>query len=195
MSIFDRAASFFTELQDEIVGTLEEIDGEAKFLRDDWSRGEPDPNAGGPVLGGGGRTRVMQGGRVFEKAGVNFSLVHGRFSEAFAATLPGEGLDFQATGISIVIHPLNPYVPTVHMNYRRLQRGESGWFGGGADLTPYYLDPKDAEHFHRVHRDACERHPDVADYQAWKKRCDEYFYLPHREEARGIGGIFFDYLF
>jgi coproporphyrinogen III oxidase len=127
--------------------------------------------------------------------------------------MPGEGRDFRATGISIVIHPRNPYVPTVHMNYRRLERGVgmhiaaeadglragsctalTGWYGGGADLTPHYLFEEDARHFHRVHQAACDAHPHVADYQTMKQACDAYFHLPHRGEARGIGGLFFDYL-
>ena len=194
--LFDRAADYFRELQDTIVTRLEEIDGEAKFHHDDWSRGEPAPvgdDPDGPQLGGGGRTRVLEDGRVFEKAGVNFSYVYGLFSKAHASTMPGAGREFRATGISLVLHPVNPYVPTVHMNYRRIMRGDDGWFGGGADLTPYYLDHADARHFHRTYRDVCGRHA-VADHSRFKEWCDEYFYLPHRGEARGIGGIFFDYL-
>ena len=107
--------------------------------------------------------------------------------------MPGTGGRFRATGISLVLHPASPMVPTVHANYRRIERGDHGWFGGGADLTPYLLFDEDAEHFHRVHADVCGRHA-VADHAAWKRWCDEYFYLPHRQEHRGVGGIFFDHV-
>jgi coproporphyrinogen III oxidase len=194
---FETAALFFQDLQDRIVAALERLDG-GRFRHDDWTRDEGEP--AGPVLGGFGRTRVLEGGAVLEKAGVNFSQVHGKFSEAFAATMPGAGLDFMATGISLVLHPRNPYVPTVHMNYRRLARGDAsgdggwhGWFGGGADLTPYYFDPQDAQHFHDVHRRVCDRFSDIADWSELVAACDRYFQLPHRGERRGIGGIFFDH--
>jgi len=190
--LFSRSATWFQTLQDRIVDALESLDGEATFLRDDWTRdGAADK---GPVLGGFGRTRVLEGGAVLEKAGVNYSEVHGRFDAEYADRFPGDGRDFRACGISLVLHPRNPNVPTVHMNYRRLSRGSTGWFGGGADLTPYVLFEDDAVHFHRVHRAACDAHPDVADYAAMKAACDGYFYLPHRNEARGIGGLFFDHL-
>src|SRR5262245_6727622 len=115
-------------------------------------------------------------------------------SEEFARQIPGEGRQFTATGISLVLHPRSPLVPTVHANFRFLARGSKQWFGGGADLTPYYPFREDAIHFHRVWRDACCRHGPPVDYARFKKWCDEYFYLPHRGEARGVGGIFFDYL-
>lgn len=174
---------FFKGLQDRIVAGLEDLDGK-KFREDIWVR----------EGGGGGRTRVLVDGGVFEKAGVNFSEVNGRFSEDFGKTMPGEGLDFFATGVSLVLHPRNPFVPTVHANFRMITKGDRRWFGGGGDLTPYYPFADDAIHFHQVWKAACERHGQVADYQKFKKWCDEYFYLPHRQEARGIGGIFFDYL-
>lgn len=192
--VFPRAIDYFKDLQDRIVTALEELDGEAKFRRDDWSRDELDTPANSPIHGGGGRTRVIEGGRVFEKGGVNFSHVLGRFSEEFAERFPGDGCDFEASGVSLVLHPRNPRVPTVHMNYRRLSRGSTGWFGGGADLTPYYLDEDDVRHFHAEHKKACDAHPEVADYATFKKACDEYFYNSHRGEARGIGGLFFDHL-
>ena len=180
----ERAGSFFAELQNEICFALEKLDGKAFFREDLWSREE----------GGGGRTRVMEGGAVFEKAGVNFSEVHGTFDEAFAGRLPvGEGREFRATGISLVLHPLNPFVPTVHANFRYLERGSSGWFGGGSDLTPYYPYIEDAIHFHRTLKEACDRF-DPAYYPRFKKWCDEYFFIKHRNESRGVGGIFFDYL-
>jgi coproporphyrinogen III oxidase len=136
-------------------------------------------------------------GAVFEKAGVNFSEVKGSFSEELAASIPGKGAAFVATGISVVIHPRSPHVPTVHANFRHICKGSAegraAWFGGGSDLTPYYPRREDVIHFHRTWKEVCERHP-VTDYRRFKKWCDEYFYLPHRGEARGVGGIFFDYL-
>lgn len=189
--LHDRAAEFFVALQSGIVAAIEALDGQGRFVVDDWQR-EPSPE--GPILGGSGRTRVMADGAVFERAGCNFSLVHGRFSEDFARTMPGDGLEFTACGVSLVFHPRNPHVPTVHANYRHLSRGSTGWFGGGADLTPYVLDVDDARHFHAVHRAACDAHPAVADYARFKRDCDQYFFLKHRHEARGIGGIFFDHL-
>jgi coproporphyrinogen III oxidase len=191
MDLFEQSAAYFQDLQGRILDGLEALDGEARFLRDRWQRPEPD---GPRALGGGGHTCVMEDGAVFERAAVNFSLVHGTFTEDFARTMPGEGLAFRATGISLVLHPRNPYVPTVHMNLRRLSRESGGWFGGGADLTPIYLDPADARHFHRCYFDACEAHPGIGDYPRFKQWCDDYFFLPHRDEARGIGGVFFDHL-
>jgi coproporphyrinogen III oxidase len=180
----ERTGSFFSELQDDICAALEKLDGRARFREDLWTREE----------GGGGRTRVMEGGAVFEKAGVNFSEVHGTFDEAFASRLPvGEGAEFFATGISLVLHPLNPFVPTVHANFRYLERGSSGWFGGGSDLTPYYPYLEDALHFHQALKQACDQF-DPAFYPRFKKWCDEYFFIKHRNESRGVGGIFFDYL-
>lgn len=197
-SFTDDVVNYLLDLQDRICAGLEEVDGEAKFREDAWQR-DPLPSEQealsrpGATLGGGGRTRVMEDGAVFEKAGVNFSHVRGWFSEEHARTMPGEGRAFEAAGVSLVLHPRNPWVPIVHMNVRRLSRGDYGWFGGGADLTPIYVDEDDARAFHRVYRDACRAHPDVANYEAMKAECDRYFYLPHRGEARGIGGIFYDY--
>jgi len=179
------------ETQDSICMALAAIDGK-DFREDCWERAE----------GGGGRTRVLSGGSVFEKAGVNVSVVHGTLSAEAAAKMGGgkalknEHLDFFATGLSLVIHPHNPMAPTVHANYRYFERGEEGnpaawWFGGGADLTPSYLFEEDAAHFHRIHKEACDRH-DPTYYPRFKRACDEYFYIPHRGESRGVGGIFFD---
>jgi coproporphyrinogen III oxidase len=189
-SLATDAAAYFSSLQDRICTALEKYErgrNGARFRQDRWER------AGG----GGGRTRVLVDGAVFEKAGVNFSSVEGRFSPELAATMPGEGDEFRATGISLVIHPRNPHVPTVHANFRFLAKGhgagQAGWFGGGSDLTPYYFWREDVVHFHRVWKEVTGRHP-VADYPRFKKWCDDYFYLPHRGEARGVGGIFFDYL-
>jgi coproporphyrinogen III oxidase len=179
-----RAAAYFRELQDRICAALEALDGAGRFREDLWQR----PG------GGGGRSRVLQDGGVFEKAGVNFSDVAGEFSEEFARQIPGEGHDFTATGVSLVLHPRNPFVPTVHANFRFLTKGDKQWFGGGSDLTPYYPFREDVIHFHRVWKQVCERHAGVADYRRFKEWCDQYFYLPHCGEPRGVGGIFFDYL-
>jgi coproporphyrinogen III oxidase len=179
-----RAADYFRSLQDHICTALESLDDTARFREDTWQR----PG------GGGGRTRTLAEGAVFEKGGVNFSEVFGQMAPEFAKQIPGEGLDFTATGISLVLHPRNPFVPTVHANFRFLSKGEKQWFGGGADLTPYYPFREDVIHFHRTWRDVCRRHAEVADHARFKKWCDDYFYLPHRGEPRGVGGIFFDYL-
>jgi coproporphyrinogen III oxidase len=182
-SLQDRAAEYFRGLQDRICTALEATDGSARFRQDEWAR----PG------GGGGRSRVITNGAVFEKGGVNFSLVHGELKPDFAASLPGNGTAFVATGVSLVLHPQSPRVPTVHANFRMLRRGDAAWFGGGADLTPYYPVREDVEHFHRTWKRACDAH-DKDHYPRFKKWCDEYFYLPHRGETRGIGGIFFDQL-
>lgn len=179
-----RAVEYFRTLQDEICTGLAAADGGATFREDSWER----PG------GGGGRTRVLENGAVFEKAGVNFSEVFGEMDPKFATQLPGEGNTFTATGVSLVLHPRSPHVPTVHMNYRFLAKGNRAWFGGGADLTPYYPVKEDVVHFHRTLKAVCEKHAPVADYAKMKKDCDEYFHIPHRQEARGVGGIFFDYL-
>jgi coproporphyrinogen III oxidase len=180
----DRAAEYYRDLQDRIVRALEEVDGTSRFREDLWQR----PG------GGGGRTRVLADGGVFEKAGVNFSEVFGEMSEDFAKQVPGEGREFYATGISLVLHPRNPLVPTVHANFRYLAKGDRQWFGGGADLTPYYPFREDVVHFHRTWKAVCDRHGPLVDYRRMKEDCDHYFYLAHRGEARGVGGIFFDYL-
>jgi coproporphyrinogen III oxidase len=182
MSRGEEAANFFRSLQDDIVAALESADG-SQFRQDEWDR----PG------GGGGRSRVLADGRVFEKAGVNFSDVHGELRPEMAASLPGDGLRFRATGVSLVLHPRNPRVPTMHANVRHLTRGSASWFGGGTDLTPYYVVPEDAVHFHRTLRDVCVQF-DAGFYPRFKRWCDDYFYLPHRQEPRGVGGIFFDYL-
>ncbi len=177
------AAADVTALQREICSALEAVDGRATFRFDRWER----------PSGGGGLTAVLQDGAIFEKAGVNTSEVFGEFSPEFAATMPGDGLAFYATGVSLVLHPRNPYIPTTHANFRFLRRGSAGWFGGGADLTPYYPFFDDAVHFHRVLHEACAAH-DPSYYPRFKAWCDEYFFLRHRGETRGIGGLFFDYL-
>ncbi len=189
-SLRQRTSDLFTEIQTHICNGLEQIDGKAKFISDTWQRTD---RKGGD--GGGGVTRVLAEGNVFEKAGVNFSAVHGVMPADFAAKLGAaqEELPFFATGVSLVIHPRSPMVPTTHANWRYLELGDKCWFGGGSDLTPYYLDDSDAVHFHSVLQSVCNNH-DAAYYPRFKKWCDEYFFLPHRGETRGVGGIFFDYL-
>jgi coproporphyrinogen III oxidase len=189
--IRDRMTGFVFGLQDDICEAIEEIDG-GSFGEDEWERDG----------GGGGRSRVLQDGTVFEKAGVGVSVVMGELSERAAREMGGgahiEDLNFWATGVSLVFHPHNPMAPTVHANYRYFERGRgtepgSWWFGGGSDLTPAYLFEEDAEHFHRVHKEALDAHgPDH--YPRFKEWCDDYFYIEHREEGRGVGGIFFDNL-
>ena len=178
-------------IQDEICEALCLID-ETDYREDIWEREE----------GGGGRSRVFSEGSVFEKAGVNVSVVYGTLEPEAAKAMGGgqlladEDLDFFATGVSLVLHPKNPMAPTVHANYRYFERGNgekegSWWFGGGADLTPSYLFEEDAIHFHSTLKQVCDRH-DVANYTKFKDWCDDYFHIPHRQEARGLGGIFFD---
>jgi len=179
--------TYLTGLQDRIVDRLSELDG-GKFLRDAWDRPQ----------GGGGVTRLIEGGTLFERGGVGFSHVYGDNLPPSASAVRPElaGRSFQAMGVSLVLHPRNPYVPTVHMNVRCFVAEKSGaapvwWFGGGMDLTPYYGFAGDATHFHRTCRDALA--PFGADYHpCFKEWCDRYFHLKHRNEPRGVGGIFFD---
>ncbi len=179
-SLRTRAEELFRAVQNEICSTLEILDGAETFFQETWHR----PG------GGGGRTRILTDGAVFEKAGVNFSAVHGEAPESTA----DKHVSFFATGISLVLHPRSPKIPTVHANFRYFEQSDrEAWFGGGADLTPYYLDEEDAFHFHRTLKIACDKH-DLTYYPRFKKWCDEYFYIKHREETRGIGGIFFDHL-
>jgi coproporphyrinogen III oxidase len=180
---------YILNLQDQITAGLEKVDGEAKFREDLWERPE----------GGGGRTRVIENGAVFEKGGVNISEVHGPLAPAMQLYFKVGEVDFFACGLSLVLHPKNPMVPTVHANWRYFEMYDKQgntidqWFGGGQDLTPYYLFEEDAIHFHQICKKACDKHdPDF--YGKYKINCDEYFWNAHREEARGIGGLFFDYL-
>ena len=165
------------------------MDGLATFQEDLWER----PG------GGGGRTRVIENGAVFEKGGVNISAVHGELPEAMQKMFGVENANFYACGLSMVIHPKSPMVPTVHANWRYFEMYDeqgnkiNSWFGGGQDLTPYYLFEEDARHFHQVCKTACDKH-DATFYPKYKKICDEYFWNAHRNEARGIGGLFFDHL-
>lgn len=177
--------SFMKTLQDDICRGLEEVDGKATFEQDLWER----------EAGGGGRTRLIQDGNVFEKGGVNFSHVHGPMPEVITQKLKlPSGVNFDATGVSIVIHPSSPKVPIIHMNVRYFQTSDgTHWFGGGIDLTPIYVIPEDAIFFHEQMKAACDP-SDETYYPKFKKWCDEYFFLKHRNETRGIGGIFFDHL-
>ncbi|MGM0587208.1 MAG: oxygen-dependent coproporphyrinogen oxidase [Bacteroidota bacterium] len=187
----DQFSTYIAQLQDEICGALEAVDGAGKFRSDEWERDG----------GGGGLTRVIEHGDVFGKGGVNISRVHGELPEPIKKNFEVEQGWFWAGGISLVIHPRSPMVPTVHANFRyfelyddpELDHPVDGWFGGGADLTPYYLWDEDAVHFHRVLKQACDPHGKEL-YPEYKKECDNYFFNAHRNEARGIGGLFFDYL-
>lgn len=181
--------SYIKTLQNSITASLETIDGQATFKEDPWIRPE----------GGGGRTRVIENGAVFEKGGVNISEVYGTLPQSMQQYFGVKDADFFACGLSLVLHPKNPFVPTVHANWRYFEMYDKEgaivdqWFGGGQDLTPYYLFEEDAQHFHNICKQACDAH-NAEFYPKYKARCDEYFYNSHRGEGRGIGGLFFDYL-
>ena len=184
----DSIKDYLLNLQDNICAALEAEDGEASFQEDNWTRDE----------GGGGRTRVLTNGKIFEQAGINFSQVSGDSLPSAATAQRPEliGRSFKAMGVSLVIHPHNPHIPTSHANVRFFIAEKEGeepvwWFGGGFDLTPYYLNEEDAIHWHQTSRQACAPFGDDI-YPKYKKWCDEYFYLKHRQETRGIGGLFFD---
>jgi coproporphyrinogen III oxidase len=184
----DKFYQYIQDLQVNITSKLESVDGKAKFQEDIWVREE----------GGGGRTRVIENGIVFEKGGVNISAVYGKLPKTMQKHFGVSNANFFACGLSLVLHPKNPMVPTVHANWRYFEMYNDDneivdqWFGGGQDLTPYYLFKEDAVHFHQICKAACDKHnPEF--YPLYKKRCDEYFYNTHRDEARGIGGLFFDY--
>ncbi|MFT5717586.1 MAG: coproporphyrinogen III oxidase [Oleiphilaceae bacterium] len=186
--MLEHVKKYLLELQNSICGRLEKIDGQAIFQEDSWTREQ----------GGGGRTRVITDGAVFEKGGVNFSHVYGDKLPPSATNARPElaGRKFQAMGVSIVMHPLNPYVPTSHANVRFFIAEKEGeepiwWFGGGYDLTPYYGFREDCQHWHQIAAKACAPFGDTV-YAEYKKWCDDYFYLKHRNEARGVGGLFFD---
>jgi coproporphyrinogen III oxidase len=184
----DKFYQYIQNLQDTICAGLENSDGGATFRQDIWERPE----------GGGGRTRVIENGKVFEKGGVNISAVHGKLPDAMQKMFDVGEVDFYACGLSLVIHPKSPMVPTVHANWRYFEMYDdngdiiSQWFGGGQDLTPYYLFEEDAIHFHQTCKNACDKHNSEF-YPLFKKHCDAYFWNTHRDEARGIGGLFFDY--
>jgi len=187
--VIDQVQSYLLSLQADICEQLEQVDGKAKFIKDRWEK---------PNNKGNGLTRVLSDGDVFEQAGVNFSIVCGDNLPASATALRPElaGRSFSALGVSLVIHPKNPYVPTSHANVRFFiaeKKGEDPiwWFGGGFDLTPYYGFDEDCIFWHKQAKDACDPFGDEV-YAKYKKWCDEYFYLKHRDEQRGIGGLFFD---
>jgi len=177
---------FFLTLQDDICAGLEKADGKSAFKEDKWERTE----------GGGGRTRVIQDGAIIEKGGVNFSSVYGNcpdFLKQEAGIPQSETVQFHATGVSLVIHPNHPFIPIIHMNVRYFEAGSMWWFGGGIDLTPHYIDKGEAAFFHKGLKKVCDEYG-ASYYNEFKKWADEYFYIKHRGETRGIGGIFFDRL-
>ena len=180
-------AADFQALQDRIVDGIEAVEaqhGGATFVEDAWER----PG------GGGGRTRVLTAGKVWERGGVNFSQVEGEASPALKAQMNTEADRFWAAGVSLVLHPNNPHVPIVHMNVRHFALSDgTSWFGGGIDMTPHYVNPEEATRFHHVLKAACDAHG-CADYARYKDWADDYFFVPHRDETRGVGGIFFDHL-
>jgi coproporphyrinogen III oxidase len=180
----EEIATLFMQLQDRICNNLEAIDGKSQFIEDKWDRNE----------GGGGRTRIIQQGGVIEKGGVAFSKVHGTVTEAMQKQLGIEGTSFFATGVSIVLHPENPHVPIIHMNVRYFELNTGVyWFGGGIDLTPHFIIDNQAKQFHEGLATICNKY-DVTFYPTFKNWADDYFFIPHRNETRGIGGIFFDHL-
>lgn len=186
---FLRVRDYLTDLQDRICAAIEEADGSARFGEDNWSRAE----------GGGGRTRILRGDGVFEQAGIGFSDVSGRTLPPSASVNRPElaGAEWRAIGVSLVFHPRNPYLPTTHANvrhFRAMRDGETvaSWFGGGIDLTPFYPFDEDVLHWHRTSRELCEPFGGAARYEEHKRWCDDYFFIKHRDETRGVGGLFFD---
>ena len=186
MSHIDQVKKYLQDLQDHLCTEFEQLDGAAVFARDPWQR----------PAGGGGESRVLSNGQIFEQAGVGFSHVFGNEMPPSATKHRPElaGKQFQAVGVSLVLHPVNPYVPTTHANFRFFSAGEDNpvwWFGGGFDLTPYYPFREDVVHWHQTAKDACD--PFGKDlYPRYKAWCDQYFFLKHRDEPRGVGGLFFD---
>lgn len=177
-------AETYQTIQDEITSGLEALDGKATFVQELWQR----------EGGGGGRTRIIQNGDILEKGGVNFSAVHGKLPDPIKKSFKVEEEDFFATGVSIVIHPNNPWVPIIHMNIRYFELGENiRWFGGGIDLTPHYVLDEDARFFHHMLKNVCDKHQ-ASFYPEFKTWADNYFYIKHRQETRGVGGVFYDKL-
>lgn len=186
--IKERFQSYILDLQDTICSALEVFEPEVRFHQDLWERPQ----------GGGGRTRVLENGEVLEKAGVNTSSVFGKLPDSMQKYFGVGDVDFFACGLSLVLHPKSPMVPTVHANWRYFEMYDKegniidSWFGGGLDLTPYYLFDEDVKHFHTICKQSCDRHNEGF-YKKYKEKCDTYFYNAHRNEARGVGGLFFDY--
>lgn len=180
----DQVAEAYKKIQDSICKGLEQADGSRKFEEELWNRDG----------GGGGRTRIIQNGNIIEKGGVNFSAVHGKLPESVKKAFKVDAEDFFATGVSIVIHPNHPLIPIIHMNIRYFEMDENTrWFGGGIDLTPHYVIDTDARFFHHRLKQTCDAF-DENFYPKFKAQADDYFYIKHREETRGIGGIFYDRL-
>lgn len=178
----DAATAYFKALQDRICAAIEALEPNGSFRSDGWSRDD-----------GGGKNRVLEGGEFIEKGGVITSEVYGRLPEDLAAKLPGDGATFWASGVGLVLYPRNPFVPAVHAHVQMIQRGNAAWFGGGADMTPYYPFIEDVQHFHRTLKTACDAH-DPAFHPDFKAQCDRAVYSPHRKEHRGVGGIVYDTL-
>lgn len=185
----EQFTQFIHTLQNNICAAIEQADGLAKFQQDEWQR----------EGGGGGKTRVIANGNVVEKGGVNTSVVHGKLPDSMVQYLKLNHNNFFACGLSLIIHPTNPFVPTVHANYRYFEVYDDNgqvvdqWFAGGSDLTPYYLYEEDAVHFHQTIKNVCDQF-DTSFYNKYKQACDTYFFNTHRGEGRGVGGAFFDYL-
>lgn len=180
----EHIAETYQTIQDEITQALEALDGKAKFQEELWQR----------EGGGGGRTRIIQNGNILEKGGVNFSAVHGKLPEPIKKSFGVDEDEFFATGVSIVIHPNNPHVPIIHMNIRYFELNDKiRWFGGGIDLTPHYVIEEDAKYFHQQMKTVCDKHHPTF-YEEFKKWADNYFFIKHRNETRGVGGIFYDKL-
>lgn len=180
----EHIAETYQTIQDEITQALEALDGKAKFQEELWQR----------EGGGGGRTRIIQNGNILEKGGVNFSAVHGKLPEPIKKSFGVDENEFFATGVSIVIHPNNPHVPIIHMNIRYFELNDKiRWFGGGIDLTPHYVIEEDAKYFHQQMKTVCDKHHPTF-YEEFKKWADNYFFIKHRNETRGIGGVFYDKL-
>jgi coproporphyrinogen III oxidase len=184
MMLKDKIVQAYQKIQDDICRSLELADGKVKFEEELWTR----------EGGGGGRTRIFQHGDVIEKGGVNFSAVYGKLPETVKKAFNVENDEFFACGVSIVIHPFNPFVPIIHMNIRYFEMDEeTRWFGGGIDLTPHYVIDTDVRFFHHLLKNTCDAF-DASFYPKFKKQADDYFYIKHREETRGVGGIFYDRL-
>lgn len=179
----EQISNEFKKLQDRICEQLSNLDGKSSFHEDLWKRSE----------GGGGRTRVISNGNVFEKGGVNFSEVFGEVSPIMKKQLKLDGNNFYATGVSIVLHPINPFAPIMHMNVRYFEMDNGTyWFGGGIDMTPHYINIEAAKEFHNDLKAVCDKYSDTF-YPDFKKWADDYFFIPHRDETRGVGGIFYDH--